>query len=721
VILLGLRLQNFRQHADSEIVFGPGLTGIIGPNGAGKSTILEAIAWAIYGSEAARGTNETIRFARAGGRARVEVELRFRVGGHEYRVVRTLSGAEVFMEGVGSPVATTLGGVTRYLQGLLGMTRREFFNTYFTGQKELQFLAAMGPSERGKFLSQVLGYEKLRKAQDLLRAHRNELRHEIAGLRTAMGDPAAIEEEKSAAEARVREAVGDLAASQAARAEAAAALADVAPRWADVQTSRERHRELTHAVETADHDRESVTRDVERIGGEIETSRTADRELGGLREQLAELPAVREQSERLAELARLEERRRALAEQLAELQDQVQRAAERLTRVEQAPTLVERYGADLARLRAEQQAVRDELDAAKTAWLRDRQDAETKLLGFRERGQELKEQIRGIRELGPAGICPTCGRPVGNDFERLLGELEEQWTSIVQDGKWWKSRREQLDPKPEPVTTLEAGLAELSAVVDETARKHARCESAVNELRALQDEQTKREARERALRAELDALPTGYDAALHRDAERRLRALQAVEKQAARLEESAGRRPALEEQMEKARARQAEVAERRRLAEEERRALGFSEDRFARLHEEHERASELQRRAELRVVELQGQVRSAEQALQTAERAEQRFRDQAREVEAREDEFRHHNELDAALSELRGELNNRVRPELSEIARCSSPSSPTAATPRSTSTRATTSWCSTRARKSRSSPAARRTSPTSCSAFRSRR
>src|SRR5438477_2412749 len=50
-----LRLLNFRQHADTDLVFGPGITGIIGPNGSGKTTLLEAIAWAIYGNAAARG------------------------------------------------------------------------------------------------------------------------------------------------------------------------------------------------------------------------------------------------------------------------------------------------------------------------------------------------------------------------------------------------------------------------------------------------------------------------------------------------------------------------------------------------------------------------------------------------------------------------------------------------------------------------------------------
>ena len=129
----------------------------------------------------------------------MEVELRFGLAGHEYRVVRSLNNAEVFLDGSSAPVATTLGGVTRYLQGRLGMTRREFFNTYFTGQKELQFLATMGPAERGRFLSTVLGYERLRRAQELARQRRNELRNEVEVLRTGMRDPAEVRAERARA------------------------------------------------------------------------------------------------------------------------------------------------------------------------------------------------------------------------------------------------------------------------------------------------------------------------------------------------------------------------------------------------------------------------------------------------------------------------------------------------------------------------------------------
>src|SRR4051794_26891440 len=131
------------------------------------------------------------------------------------------------------------------------MSREEFFNTYFTGQKELQFLAAMGPTERGRFLSQVLGYERLRRAQDLARARRAELRSEIKGLRAALGDRDAIHAERIAAEKRVSEALAAMELAARDAEEAAAAAKALAPRWEQAQAARDRHRELAHAVEAA--------------------------------------------------------------------------------------------------------------------------------------------------------------------------------------------------------------------------------------------------------------------------------------------------------------------------------------------------------------------------------------------------------------------------------------------------------------------------------------
>src|ERR1051325_2404970 len=107
-----LHLTNFRQHIDTRIDFDTGITGIIGPNGSGKTTILEAIAWALYGTPAARGTRESIRSYRANARSSVRVELDFELGGHRYRVVRGLTQAEVYLDGAATPIATSISAVS---------------------------------------------------------------------------------------------------------------------------------------------------------------------------------------------------------------------------------------------------------------------------------------------------------------------------------------------------------------------------------------------------------------------------------------------------------------------------------------------------------------------------------------------------------------------------------------------------------------------------------
>src|SRR2546428_343323 len=198
-----LRLVNFRQYADSDIVVGPGITGIVGPNGSGKSTLLEAIAWAIYGNPAARGDKDGIRNLRAKARSSVRVELEFGLGAHEYRVVRGLHNAELYQDG--GVVANSLTEVTVKLERVLGMRHDEFFNTYFTGQKELAVMASLGKTDRAAFLSRVLGYDRLRLAQERVRERRNALASELRGLEAGLPESARLEAERTTAAARLDE------------------------------------------------------------------------------------------------------------------------------------------------------------------------------------------------------------------------------------------------------------------------------------------------------------------------------------------------------------------------------------------------------------------------------------------------------------------------------------------------------------------------------------
>jgi DNA repair protein SbcC/Rad50 len=312
-----LKLVNFRQHADTEIEFGDGITAIIGPNGSGKTTLLEAIAWAFYGTSAARGNRESLRWNRAAARSPVKVEVEFTLGAHEYVVARTLYGAELFQDRASQAVANSQQEVTAWMQRLLGMTREEFFNTYFTGQKELTVMAAMGPTERAKFLSRVLGYEKLRDAQDRLRAARSELRGELAGLERALDDRETLEREREAAATRRQEAAGAAAVARDAHARAVEARDAARPGWEALEGRRATALSLDGERRLAEQKVEEARREFDRLDRELAEALAARTALETLAPTLADLEPLRAELDRLEKEARAAGRRQTLRGELA--------------------------------------------------------------------------------------------------------------------------------------------------------------------------------------------------------------------------------------------------------------------------------------------------------------------------------------------------------------------------------------------------------------------
>ena len=388
-----LQLTNFRQHARTEITFEAGLTGIIGPNGAGKTTILEAIAWALYGNPAIRGNRDSIRRMGAGPRVPVEVELDFELGGHRYRIVRGLTSAELFLDGADTPIADSISGVTELLHRRLGMSLSEFFHTYFTGQKELAVMGAMTPAKRGQFLSRVLGYEKLRIAQDLTRDKRNRVRSAIDGMQRGMPDPEAVL--RLLAEAASRREEAEARAQQAAHRGAVRQreMMAVEPRWEMVQRQREQSAQLLTQITVAEEKEAALHRDNERITRELEGVKAARSQLDALRDAIEPLFAFNVELQALNTLYREEGRRRTLLEAEAALREEIARLEERHSRIEKAPGLEEEATLELEKTRSELEDAQGLLEARRTEWVRDRQEAQTKREALRQQYLESSTSV----------------------------------------------------------------------------------------------------------------------------------------------------------------------------------------------------------------------------------------------------------------------------------------------------------------------------------------
>src|SRR5437870_3426598 len=253
-------------------------------------------------------------------------------------------------------------------------------------------------------------------------------------------------------------------------------------------------------------------------------------------------------------------------------------------------------------------------------------------------------------------------------LKRELGELERQLQAIVDDGKFFRQRLEQLAQPPAAVTTAEAERDALRDVSRRASERAGELRAQAQELTRATQERAGAQRRARDLEAQLGARPTGYDSQRHDAVRAELTRLEPVVLEAAKLAARAERAEVL--------VREAELAEQaltthERRAEELAAAVAaerFSEVTFAAARERHDQAARALREAELAVAETRGELVAAEAGIHEVERRERERAARERQIAELRAEERLHHELGKAFSDLRGELNAAMRPEIAELA-----------------------------------------------------
>jgi DNA repair exonuclease SbcCD nuclease subunit len=213
-------------------------------------------------------------------------------------------------------------------------------------------------------------------------------------------------------------------------------------------------------------------------------------ELDQVLESLAERYPGLKRERGLGELTARDYERLMLESELADLKSQIRA-------LEDVPRRVAELEAELLELRGSVTEVGGDLGAGTMEWHRERQDAETHLQAYRDRGRELRDRIKKLEELGPDSPCPTCGRLLAEHFLEVLEELRDEWEALVQDGQWWRRRWEQLEGKPEELIKLEGEFHRLNAQFENCTERLERARSSLRELDELR-------VREREVRDRMD-------------------------------------------------------------------------------------------------------------------------------------------------------------------------------------------------------------------------
>lgn len=665
-----LVMQNFRQHASSVILFQDGITGIIGRNGAGKSTVLEAIAWALYGQKAVqrmdRGKAETIRCRRARPGEEVEVTLDFELAGQPYTVVRRPNDAAVQVGGQTLHKGTE--NVTKVMTSILKMDPQAFFTSFFTSQKDLSFLKDVNTRGREAYISKLLGFERLTRARDIGNAEKLSVGKQIDGLRQGLGDIEIILAEKRQSQAAVDEATQSAARAAGLQKQAEALLESARPQMEKWETLRRLSESLQNDLKVLENQINFLSREKSQVDSELAEARNAEAELEPLRPKVEEFDRLKARHEELLEAKSAYEQRKLLESQLAEEKKCLGRLAESLQEL-QAETsslpeleqLIEAETKRAADLRAQR-------DNTYSSWQTARAEAQSGFEATENRLRELTSHIEDIQRAGPRGICPTCERPLEQEFDKVLGQMSKEVEELVVKLEQHTANLEGLKQPPAQVGHLDQEILSSSsrqqALKDQLSQIKARQQYAETEARRFRELQS----RIASLEKKIDSLQSSFDPEelkrvilfgkkLKEDRDRAL----ALTVPASRLPDLEKKRKALVSQLEA----QQQAADQTRRAISE---AGYSEEEYLKVKTRWEEADRKKRAADEAVLRAAGILSTEKARLDEKIRQEAAYHQRAKTLETLTSRRLHLQVATEQLDRLRSDLNRQIRPGLAQAA-----------------------------------------------------
>ncbi len=164
-MLRSIRMVNYRQYSDKTIVFNSQLNVIQGRNGTGKSTIVEAIGYALQGSQMQKGkAKDWIKDGQNTGYVVLEVD--------DFIITRGTNLQQV-EDTFGNVIATGHTGLNSWIESYYGLTLEAYKTSYHIGQKEISSFAALSPMERTKRVEKLLRIDVI---DELKQVAQNSLR-----------------------------------------------------------------------------------------------------------------------------------------------------------------------------------------------------------------------------------------------------------------------------------------------------------------------------------------------------------------------------------------------------------------------------------------------------------------------------------------------------------------------------------------------------------------
>jgi len=467
--IISLKLNNFRQHAESYIEFTNGLTALVGRNGVGKSTLLEAITFACFGEQ--RNSKDSIRFAWATSK-KFSVTLVFKLDGSILEVIRASDTAS-FSDITGPTpkvLATSLSEVTKAVEKRLGLTYEQFVNSFICEQKSLAFLNFKSNSDRQKEVAKMLGFDRLQKAEDLAREKAKTARLKVEALAQVLGDLESLKADASARESELTGIVEE--------------LGKVCDRHAQLEVGRQvvelrakqaqEYSELSTCIQTLGGRYSALKEAKDLAAAEFSAANAQVERRQEIQEQAQKYPGLADELKVLATAKEHVGKRRELAAEAEAKANEIKVLESKVASIKCGdPAKIE---AEIEALVSEVKTLDKAFQALNDAWIARKSEAASALAVAQSRLQAAEKELAKAQARASEGICASCGQALPESALPNVSEYEE----AVAEAKQMVADAESQAQATEPES--------LASARSQIQEKDADIHSLRNDLRTAQEQ-----------------------------------------------------------------------------------------------------------------------------------------------------------------------------------------------------------------------------------------
>jgi len=670
MILSKLHLENFKKYAAFDLEFGEGLIGIIGKNGSGKSTLFEAILFALYGEPKVRGNKELIRNANASTKEAVVVELDFEFENAEYKVQREFRGKALSANAkfYKNAELTTMGAkeVTTAIVKLTKMSKDAFIHTLFASQKELTSLSTLKNEDRKKMIRKLLGLEKIDFIEKELVEKSRELKREIAAFSEVLLGEEELKNHLNALKEKRTQSLSFTKEVETKNIE----LNKIRVKELEIKTqldvfvnTKEEKQKLYNEIELVKNSITSQNANQTKLTHELKELEQKTSELttlGNVKEEYANLQTLLKEQDKLKEYYLKKE---GILKEQASLTEQWKKSKADIRTLQKECEAHDELAFALKNLEFTLAGFDENIKNRHTI----ERELQVEIAGEQKQIDLTKAKIEKLQELGSESACPTCTRPLLEEYDNVINSLVD----VVNN-----THQVKIDEYKKQLLNVQKQKAEYETQKRVKDKEFIELTKNINIIQSKMKDLAKAQEYFKGVeqkgiqnKQELQALEQfNYDETQHKELQNSFTALEPKYKHALSLETELKRSPALKAELENTSKKIAELNATQQTKETAFKLIDYDETK----HKAKElEANEIAKTKETEVSvinALKVQIATIDGEIKTIQNAVDNNETQLGKVKTKKDDLRDYEKIKTSLAEFKTKLNAKVAPRISNIA-----------------------------------------------------